>query len=173
MTKGDIPEKVLESFDESRRSFLKKLIIGSAFVLPAVTSFSMGSLGVDEAFAGVSNQVCVALVSNQILECKTTSGKPGDFSGCDFAGADLSGQNLSCLVFEGANFAGADLSNANLSFAVLTGANLSDASLTGADLTGANLAGANLSGADLRGAILKGANLKGTNFFQSNRPPDY
>jgi len=163
--KGDIPEKLFESFDESRRSFLRKLILGSAFVLPAITSFSMSGLGVGEASGGVSNQVCGSYVSNQILDCRAPKAKPQNFSNCDFAGADLSNQDFSCLVFDGANFAGADLTNTDLSYAVLTGANLSGAILRNANLTGANLAGANLSGASIKGANFKSANLNGANFL--------
>lgn len=64
MGHNDVPEKVLERVNGSRRSFLRKLILGSAFVVPAVTSFSMGGLGSGEAWGFVSNQVCGPFVAN-------------------------------------------------------------------------------------------------------------
>lgn len=35
---------LLEDFDEGRRSFLKKILISSAYVTPVVLSFSIGDL---------------------------------------------------------------------------------------------------------------------------------
>ena len=43
-----------EGFDhieEGRRSFLKKMVVGSAFAVPVVTSFSMSSMGMNPAGA--------------------------------------------------------------------------------------------------------------------------
>ena len=56
MGSDEAEEKVLGSIDKSRRAFLKKLILGSAFVVPAIASFSMSGLGVGEAHAFVTNQ---------------------------------------------------------------------------------------------------------------------
>lgn len=39
-----IDPRVLASVDESRRDLLRKLLLGSAFVLPAVASFPMDAL---------------------------------------------------------------------------------------------------------------------------------
>jgi len=53
-----LPEKVLQSLDETRRSFLSKLIVGSAFTVPSVASFSMSGLGIGDALADSSNLLC-------------------------------------------------------------------------------------------------------------------
>jgi len=55
--KNDVPEKVLESVDECRRSFVRKLLVTSAFVVPTVMSFRMSGLGVNEASAQTGNMV--------------------------------------------------------------------------------------------------------------------
>jgi hypothetical protein len=48
--------KVLESVDEGRRASLKKIILGAAFAVPVIASFTMSGLGVNEAYAtGHSN----------------------------------------------------------------------------------------------------------------------
>jgi|GEM_PF-2439139 hypothetical protein len=166
MGKSDISQKLLDAVDDSRRGFLKKLILGSAFVVPAVSSFSMSGLGVDEAAGFAPNStvgVPPPIHPLAIDQCKSPLSRPGDFSNCDFAGQNLSGQDLNSLVFDGANFANADLSNSNLSNCVLTGANFANANLSGANLTGANLTGANLSGADMTGAVIQNANLNRAN----------
>jgi hypothetical protein len=49
----DVDPRVLESVDESRRALLRKLVLGSAFVIPAVASFSMESLAANRT--GVRN----------------------------------------------------------------------------------------------------------------------
>ena len=48
-------EQVLDRIDPKKRAFLKTLIIGTAFVVPTVTSFSMDGLSLYEANAQVSN----------------------------------------------------------------------------------------------------------------------
>ncbi|MBT3879564.1 MAG: hypothetical protein HON76_05270 [Candidatus Scalindua sp.] len=37
-------DELLKSFDEKRRSFLKKLLISAAYVTPAILSFSIGNV---------------------------------------------------------------------------------------------------------------------------------
>ncbi len=56
MGSEDAQEKVLRNVDTSRRSFLKKLIVGGAFAAPAVASFSMSGIGVEKVEATPSNQ---------------------------------------------------------------------------------------------------------------------
>lgn len=158
---ADLPEKVLQSVDKSRRSFLSKLILGSAFAAPSIASFSMSGLAVGEAFANSSNMM---FCSNLTILCSNltptpcseiASGMTGlNFSGCNYAGRNFQGFNLSGNCFLGTDFAGA-----NLSHTVLTGAVLAEANLAGANLTGANLAGCSLQCANLPGANLTGANL--------------
>lgn len=46
--------KLLEQVDEGRRASLKK-ILQSAFAIPVIASFAMSGLGVNEAYAGLSN----------------------------------------------------------------------------------------------------------------------
>jgi hypothetical protein len=48
-------DSVLERIDPAKRAFLKKLIVGTAFVVPTVASFSMDGLSLYEANAQVSN----------------------------------------------------------------------------------------------------------------------
>lgn len=39
-------EKVLERVDPKRRNFMKRLLVGSAFAVPAMVSFDMDSINV-------------------------------------------------------------------------------------------------------------------------------
>jgi hypothetical protein len=48
-------ESVLDRVDPAKRAFLKKLVVGTAFVVPTVASFSMDGLSLYEANAQVSN----------------------------------------------------------------------------------------------------------------------
>ena len=55
MADGDV-DRMLEHVDPARRAFLKRLVVGSAFVAPLVASFSLDGLSVYEAHAqGASN----------------------------------------------------------------------------------------------------------------------
>ncbi len=47
--------KLLESVDEGKRASLKKILLGSAFAIPVVASFTMSGLGVNEAYASIPN----------------------------------------------------------------------------------------------------------------------
>ena len=49
-------EDWLSSVDEERRSFLQKFVIGTAFAVPLMMSFSMDCLSPDAAEAQASNQ---------------------------------------------------------------------------------------------------------------------
>ena len=44
-------DPILRQVDPEKRDFLKKVIVGTAFVAPIVASFSMDSLSPNEAFA--------------------------------------------------------------------------------------------------------------------------
>ncbi len=48
-------ETVLDRVDPAKRAFLKKLVVGTAFVVPTVTSFSMDGLSTYQANAQASN----------------------------------------------------------------------------------------------------------------------
>ena len=48
-------DSVLDRIDPEKRAFLKKLIAGTAFVVPTVASFSMDGLSLYEANAQASN----------------------------------------------------------------------------------------------------------------------
>ena len=48
-------ERVLDRVDPQKRAFLKTLVVGTAFVVPTVASFSMDGLSLYEANAQVSN----------------------------------------------------------------------------------------------------------------------
>ena len=41
--------KLLDNIDEGRRASLKKILLGSAFAIPVIASFTMSGLGVAEA----------------------------------------------------------------------------------------------------------------------------
>jgi hypothetical protein len=111
MSQKNIDEEILNSVDESRRSFLRKVIVGAAFATPIMASFSMDGFFVKEAEAncgftsnmpnaanmttlpGVSNQ---SFCSNQppvgIKRCEATlldgDGVPqGRFTGMFFGDA--------------------------------------------------------------------------------------
>jgi len=51
----DERESVLDRIDPEKRAFLKKLVIGTAFVVPTVASFSMDGLSLYQANAQASN----------------------------------------------------------------------------------------------------------------------
>jgi hypothetical protein len=48
-------DPILKEVDPEKRDFLKKVIVGTAFVTPIVASFSMEGLSPNEAFAQSSN----------------------------------------------------------------------------------------------------------------------
>lgn len=53
-------DPVLEQVDPEKREFLKKVLVGTAFVAPIVASFSMDGLSPNEAFAqGLSSNITV------------------------------------------------------------------------------------------------------------------
>jgi uncharacterized protein YjbI with pentapeptide repeats len=166
---------VLKLVDESRRSFLSKLILGSAFAAPSVASFSMSGLAVGEASAQCAN-MSIFFCSNQTSpNCSLIANgvTETNFHGCSYAGRNFHGFILSNNCFEGTDFAGANLSHSDLSCDNLIGANLPGANLNGAILenailTDANLAGANLNNANLIGANLQYATLTGANLHGAN-----
>ena len=47
--------KLLDNIDEGRRASLKKILLGSAFAIPVIASFTMSGLGVAEAGVGNRN----------------------------------------------------------------------------------------------------------------------
>ena len=48
-------DNVLARVDPEKRAFLKKIVVGTAFVVPTVVSFSMDGLSLYEANAAGSN----------------------------------------------------------------------------------------------------------------------
>jgi uncharacterized protein YjbI with pentapeptide repeats len=158
MAGGDVPEIVLESVDEPRRAFLRKLILGSAFVVPSVASFSMAGLSVGEASVLCANQTTSSI----------------DCSGQNLHGLDLSNGSHFNVNFSGANLNGANLLGSKFFECEFNGANLNKANLTSVQFFECNLPGANLEGANLTNAnfapalfIFPGgnfANLTGANF---------
>jgi len=63
MSSRDVPETVLNGLDETRRSFITKLIVSAPFAAPVVASFSMTALSVNDARAQVSNVTSVPTTS--------------------------------------------------------------------------------------------------------------
>jgi hypothetical protein len=52
MPDNDIDPKFIERIDASKRSSIRKMVLGTAFVVPTVVSFSMSGLAFNEAHAG-------------------------------------------------------------------------------------------------------------------------
>ena len=51
MSGSDINPKFIEQIDQSKRSSIRKMVLGTAFVVPTIASFSMSGLAVNEAHA--------------------------------------------------------------------------------------------------------------------------
>ncbi len=51
MNKNDIDPRVLEPVDEKKRASLRKMVVGTAFAVPVVTSFAIPDLLINEANA--------------------------------------------------------------------------------------------------------------------------
>jgi hypothetical protein len=51
MSGNDINPKFIERIDRSKRSSIRKMVLGTAFVVPTVVSLSMSGLAVNEAHA--------------------------------------------------------------------------------------------------------------------------
>lgn len=57
MSEEQVDPQVLGSVDEAKRSSLRKLVVGAAYAVPAVASFSLAGLSVNEAHAYTSNVI--------------------------------------------------------------------------------------------------------------------
>ena len=55
MSGSDINTKFIERIDQAKRSSIRKMVLGTAFVVPTIASFSMSGLAVHQANAYVSN----------------------------------------------------------------------------------------------------------------------
>jgi hypothetical protein len=55
MSDSDINPKFIERIDQSKRSSIRKMVLGTAFVVPTVVSFSMSGLAVHHANAYSQN----------------------------------------------------------------------------------------------------------------------
>jgi hypothetical protein len=51
MSDTEVNSKFIDRIDESKRSSMRKMVLGTAFMVPTVVSFSMNGLAVDEAHA--------------------------------------------------------------------------------------------------------------------------
>ena len=51
MFDNDINTKFIERIDRAKRSSIRKMVLGTAFVVPTIASFSMSGLAVNEAHA--------------------------------------------------------------------------------------------------------------------------
>lgn len=146
----------LQNANEPRRAFIRKFLLGSAFAIPSVASFSMGAFAEIQASCVDIGKKCKSIkiepnndYSNQNLRGKVFKGR-GTFN---FAGANLSGATF-IGTFVGSNFQDANLSKANLacsdfSCCDFTNANLNMANLNGATLIATNFTNANLNKADM------------------------
>jgi hypothetical protein len=56
MSDSDINPKFIERIDQSKRSSIRKMVLGTAFVVPTVVSFSMSGLATNEAYAYGPNE---------------------------------------------------------------------------------------------------------------------
>lgn len=63
-------EQLLDKTGKSRRRFVKRVIVGTAFAAPLIASFPMNGLKADSARSiGCSNQDCSSLPPLQRLFC--------------------------------------------------------------------------------------------------------
>jgi hypothetical protein len=51
MADSDVNSKFIGRIDESKRSSIRKMVVGTAFMVPTVVSFSLNGLAVDGAHA--------------------------------------------------------------------------------------------------------------------------
>jgi hypothetical protein len=51
MSDTEVNSKFINRIDESKRSWMRKMVLGTAFAVPTVVSFSMNGLAVNEAHA--------------------------------------------------------------------------------------------------------------------------
>ena len=51
MSDTEVNSKFINRIDELKRSWMRKMVLGAAFAVPTVVSFSMNGLAVDEAHA--------------------------------------------------------------------------------------------------------------------------
>jgi hypothetical protein len=56
MSEDEFQHEVLDAVAEDRRAFLKKMVVGAAFAVPAIASFNMSSLSAVSADAITANQ---------------------------------------------------------------------------------------------------------------------
>jgi len=52
---GEVAPEVLDHVDDTRRSSLRKLVIATAYAVPAIASFSLAGLASHEAHAYTTN----------------------------------------------------------------------------------------------------------------------
>jgi Na+/H+-dicarboxylate symporter len=45
--------KLIDRIDESKRTSIRKMVVGAAFIVPTVASFSLNGLAINEAHAAV------------------------------------------------------------------------------------------------------------------------
>lgn len=57
---GGKSDSVLDKVDPAKRSFVRKVVTGTAFVAPVVASFSLDGLTIGDARAGID------VISNQV-----------------------------------------------------------------------------------------------------------
>jgi hypothetical protein len=53
MPDDDVNPEFIERIDEAKRSSIRKMVVRTAFVVPAVVSFSLSGLSINEAHARV------------------------------------------------------------------------------------------------------------------------
>jgi hypothetical protein len=51
MADSDINSKFIDRIDESKRASIRKMVTGTAFMVPAIASFSLNGLAINEAHA--------------------------------------------------------------------------------------------------------------------------
>jgi hypothetical protein len=51
MAESEIDPKLIDRIDEAKRASVRKMLLGTAFIVPAVASFSLNGFTIDEAHA--------------------------------------------------------------------------------------------------------------------------
>lgn len=74
---NSINPRVLASVDESRRDVLRKLLLNSAFVLPAIASFPMDALAQNQAPIRTINSTGDAIGANPDVRKPVNPATPG------------------------------------------------------------------------------------------------
>jgi len=58
MSDNNSDPKLIDRIDESKRASIRKMVLGAAFIVPTVASFSLNGLAINEAHAAIYCSNC-------------------------------------------------------------------------------------------------------------------